>query len=333
MDGVSDLRGNGDLGATLDGIAALLTRYVAFANDAQVTAATLWVAMTHLFEMFETTPYLAVTSPEKRCGKTRLLDVLELVVAHPWRVIQPSDAVVFRKIEQAKPTLLLDEVDALYGAKGSGQHDGLRAMLNAGNRRGTTVPRCVGEGANITVREFDVYCPKALAGIGELPTTVTDRSIPIRLQRRAAGQHVDKFRRREAAAAAQPLREWLERLDRLVMRYPEVPTELDDRAADGWETLLTVADEAGGQWPRRARDAAVMLHAGDDAEDRSLGVRLLADLRGAFAGRDRVSSDELVEALVADPEAPWGDLRAARRPCPCAPAQAVRRSADAAANR
>src|SRR4029077_2436390 len=93
------------LAALLDETYAFVRQYVVM-SAAQAAAVTLWVAHTHALDAFETTPLLAVTSPEKRCGKTRLFDVLELVVARPWRVVMPSEAVLFRKIEATTPTLL-----------------------------------------------------------------------------------------------------------------------------------------------------------------------------------------------------------------------------------
>ena len=118
---------------------------------------------------------------------------------------------MFRKLEQDRPTLLLDEVDALFGTKRSAEsYEGLRAILNAGNRRGTTVPRMVGEGKSMRVQDFATFGPKVLMGIGELPATIADRSIPIRLERRARSEPVTRFRYREAEPAALPIREALE---------------------------------------------------------------------------------------------------------------------------
>jgi hypothetical protein len=101
---------NDDGALILDAVLALVRLYVVM-TDEQAAAAALWVAHTHAIPAAEATPYLSVQSAEKRSGKSRLLDVLELVVARPWRVIQPSQAVLFRNIEKDRPTLLLDEVD------------------------------------------------------------------------------------------------------------------------------------------------------------------------------------------------------------------------------
>jgi len=294
-------------------VAGVLRKYVVLGED-ELTAVTLWTVHTWLFDEFDVTPYLAVTSPEKRSGKTRLLDVLERLVARPWRAVAPSDAVVYRKIEADHPTLLLDEVDTIWGPKAAASYEGLRALLNAGYRRGTTVPRCVGEGANLRVHDFDVFCPKALAGIGELPDTVADRSIPIRLQRKRRDERVERARAHNIELDARTLREdlaaWGEYLHgALAYDCPSLPDELDDRAQDTWEPLLAIADAAGGEWPERARKAAVALSTGHDGSEDSLTVRLLADIKSAFAvtGEERLPTQRLIDLLCEDETAPWGD--------------------------
>src|SRR5438094_829259 len=102
------------LATLLDRVGAFFRLYVVFPYEAALVAAVLWVAHTHAVDAFDVTPYLAVTSPEKRSGKTRLLEVAELLVSRPWRVVRPTEAVLFRKIEKDCPTLLLDEVDAIF---------------------------------------------------------------------------------------------------------------------------------------------------------------------------------------------------------------------------
>ena len=69
-----------------------------------------------------------------------------------------------------------------------------------------------------------------------------------------------------------------ENLDKLVDAEPEIPDELNDRAADGWEPLLAIA-ERGTTDCREARPAAVALSSEIDIEDDSYGIQLLADLR------------------------------------------------------
>ena len=303
----------------LDAIATFIRRFVVLSKE-QVAAVALWVLHTWAIDAADATPFLAIMSAVMRSGKTRLLEVLELLVRRPWRAITPSEAVLFRKVSSQEPTLLLDETDAIFSPKAK-ENEGLRALLNAGNRRGATVDRCVPGGkGEIRLETFSVFCARALAGIGKLPATVADRSLPIRLKRRlrsSRDEQVDRFRFRDVEAEAKALRERIEAWALVSVEAlrqadrPQAPDALDDRQADGAEPLLAIADLAGGDWPDRARMALVEICASEEADDESLGVRLLGDVRRVFdeRGVDRLSSEELVKALRADDEAPWDDLR------------------------
>jgi hypothetical protein len=248
------------------------------------------------------------------------LEALALVVARPWLTGKTTAAALIRKIDKAAPTLLLDESDAAF--KGDREYaETLRGVLNTGHRRGGVASLCVGQGAAIEVRDFQTFCPKAIAGIGRLPDTVADRAITIAMKRRAPGEAVERFRQRDADAAARPLREglaaWaLAAVPALRDARTEIPDQLGDRAADGWEPLLAVADAAGGDWPERARRAAGVLSGEAEIEDASAGVRLLADIRATFeaAGTDRLASADLAARLAAVEEAPWGAFGRRDRP-------------------
>jgi hypothetical protein len=135
----------------------------------------LWVVETHLADNFDSAPYLFLSSPVPGCGKTRLLEVLEFLTARPWRGIAPAEAALFRFIHAKKPTLLLDEVEALSGKKLSDRAAAVLTILNAGYKKGQTVPRCVGP--NHELEYFNVFGPKAFACIGSLPATLQNRCI------------------------------------------------------------------------------------------------------------------------------------------------------------
>jgi Protein of unknown function (DUF3631) len=301
------------LAGQLDDVRGFIRDYV-IAGSAQADTLTLWVAHTHAFAAFETTPFLVLTSPTKRCGKSRTLDVLELLAANPWRVITPSEAVLYRKISQdPAPTLLLDEADAIFNSKSS-DTEPLRALLNAGNRRGTFVPRCVGPQQVLT--DFSTFCPKALAGIGELPDTITDRAVVVRLTRKRKDEQALRFRHREALEIAEPLytalASWaVDAVDDLAALRPAMPRELNDRAEEAWEPLAAIADLAGGAWPNRVRAAAAALSAPDVRDEETLGILLLRDIAAVFeqgGGADKLFSKDLAARLNELEESPWGDL-------------------------
>jgi len=296
----------------LDELIAIIRRFVVM-SWAQAVIVALWVIHTHAFQAAETTPYLSITSAEKESGKTRLLEVLVTLVARPWFTGRVTAAVLIRKIAAECPTLLLDESDAAF--KGDKEYaEALRGQLNTGYRRGGAASLCVGQGANISYKDFETFSPKAIAGIGSLPDTVASRSIPIRLERRAPGETVERWRERRGHELTAPLREkagaWaLANLDALLAAEPEVPEALSDRAQDTAEPLLAIADLAGGEWPERARTALVELHGEGEVEDESMGVRLLADIRDAFDqhSTDKLSTEQLREHLRSLDEAPWGE--------------------------
>jgi hypothetical protein len=77
----------------LDEVAALIGDRVVL-TTLQRDAVALWLAQTHALAAFEVSPYLAIVSPEMRCGKTTLLKVLELLSFCPWRVVTPIEAVL-----------------------------------------------------------------------------------------------------------------------------------------------------------------------------------------------------------------------------------------------
>jgi len=190
----------------------------------------LWVAHTYAFAAADCSPRLAIQSAEEASGKTRTLEVLELITRDPRQVVNMSEAAMFRSIAAGPPTILFDEVDAIFGPKARDRED-LRAMLNAGYRRGATVDRCVGEGAKLEVKAFPVFCPVALAGIGRLPDTVQDRSIVVRLSRRRVDEPVERLRRRvvepEATELRRDLTDGFDRVvDVLAGAFPEMGSEL-----------------------------------------------------------------------------------------------------------
>jgi hypothetical protein len=301
-----------DGAALLDSVARFVRRFVVVTPE-QAHVVALWTAHTWAFEAADQTPYLAILSAEKRSGKTRLLETIGALVRAPWHAVQPSEAVLYRKISKDKPTLLLDETDALFSQRGDSRAEAVRALLNAGARRGVTVPRCLDAKADKLI-DFEVFCPKALAGIGTLPETVGDRSFLIEMRRKKRTDSVERFRPRDVEKEAREIRARLEawtspRIVQLRAARPSLPRELGDRASDGAEPLLALADIAGGSWPERARRSIIAL-AGEKAdEDESDGVQLLGDIRRILFFLVRtdgmIRTEKLLEELRALPESRW----------------------------
>ena len=293
-------------------IRKFVRRFVSL-SEAQAVVISLWVAHTHCIDSADTTPYLAITSAEKQCGKSRLLEVLQIIVAQPWFTGRVTAAVLVRKIDGDRPTLLLDESDAAFGGEKE-YAEALRGILNTGHRRGGVASLCVGKGSSITYKDFSTFSPKAIAGIGKLPDTVADRSIPIRLKRAAPGEIVQRFRLRDITPEAVDLRGQLQTwctsiAEKLRDARPSLPDELSDRQQDGVEPLLAIADGAGKGWPEIARAAVVQLCTDTHNADDSIGVRLLSDIRQVFEAcdTDKIQSTTLATALAAIETSPWGE--------------------------
>lgn len=295
----------------LDAIEGVTRRFVVI-SDEQRDVIALWVLHCYAIDAADTTPYLAITSPEKRSGKSRLLEVLAQLVPRAMEAANISDAALFRALggDDLPMTLLFDEIDTVFGPRQAQSKEELRGLINAGYRRGAVAWRCVGEGSKQEVKPYPVFGPKALAGIGELPDTIADRSIPIRLRRKSTSESVERGRFRTIKAATAPLAgaagRWADaHLETLRVAEPVLPDELSDRAQDGAEPLLAIADLAGEDWGERARAALVALHrrVGDDSA--SWGVQLLADTRAAFGEADRLSTADLLAVLKEDEEGPW----------------------------
>jgi hypothetical protein len=301
-----------DGAAILDQLRAALTRYVILPSPEAADAVTLWIAASHAQAAWAHAPRLVIRAPEKRCGKSRLLDVVEGTCHAPLITVNASPAAVYRAIgaDGGPPTLLVDEADTIFGPGADGNED-LRGLLNAGHQRNRPTIRW--DNNSRTLEKIPTFAMAALAGIGAMPDTIEDRAVVVRMRRRAPGETVAPYRHRRdrprLANVAWELTKWLgEHLDMLEAAEPPMP--LEDRAADTWEPLIAVADLAGGNWPTRARHAAVMLtEERDEATATSDRIRLLGDCQTAFGQHDAIPTNVLLDRLKADPEAPWADYQ------------------------
>lgn len=168
-------------------------------------------------------------------------------------------------------------------------------------------------GKNIETEEIPAYAAVAMAGLGWLPDTILSRSVIVRMRRRHAGERVEPYRRRVHAAEGCGIRDMIAAWTRSVsVEWPELPNEIQDRDADVWEPLVAVADAIGGQWPSKARVAAVALVSESREAEASLGVRLLADLQTIFEGQQEMPSKTILGRLLELPESPWAIYAANR---------------------
>jgi len=293
-------------------LAATFRRFVVLPPEADTLLA-FWALHTHAFAAAEVSPILAIVSPEKRCGKTRLIEVLNLLTSKPLPTSNITGPALFRTVEKYQPTLLVDEADSFIW-----DDENLRGILNSGHRKETaSVMRLVGE--NYEPCSFGTWCPKVIAAIKKLPATVEDRSIMVRLNRKSAQETVERFYHKSAQGELSPLcrkaARWVkDNADEIAAIRPSLPKELNDRQQDIWEPLLVLADVVGGHWPGRARMAAIVLCCASSVDsDDSAGPLLLADLRQLFEAKsEKISSKDIVEALGAMEERPWPEWKNGR---------------------
>lgn len=291
----------------LDKVAGTIRRYVALPLEAADTVA-LWIGCCHAFRAFVHSPRLNPFSPEKGCGKTTLLDVIASLTPRPVRTESITAAVLFRLVDSQAPTLLLDECDTYLR-----DNEELRGLLNAGHKRGATALRC--EGDKNEVRAFSAFVPAVLAGIGQLPGTLHDRSIKVQLVRAKPGEVSARFDSRHTEAETELCRKlarWsADNFAQLEAANPHLPDGAVNRLADNWRPLFAVAEIAGGDWPKRAKEAFEKLTSKEDADAQGIGMMLLADIREVFTEKrvQRLCSKELVESLCTMTDRPWPEVR------------------------
>lgn len=304
--------------AVLEELRGALVTYVQLPTSEAVDAVVLWTAATHAQPAWEHATRLVIKSPQKRCGKTRLQEVISETCHAPVRTTNISPAALVRSIDESEPpTIILDEADTVFakrrGERSEGAED-LRGILNSGHSRGWPYLRWDAKAR--ALETCPTFCMAAIGGIGDMPDTIEDRAVVVTMQRRAVSERLAPFRRRHAVPALNDIRDrvnlWVrENMEALGAMQPEVP--VDDRAADVWESLIAIADLAGGDWPERARRACLLLTSNADADDEGTrGERLLADMVDVFGDADRLTTAVVLARLHNIDEAPWGEWFTAR---------------------
>jgi putative DNA primase/helicase len=289
--------------ALLDELRRYFTRYAALPKHADAVLA-LWTLHTWVFDCFDITPYLAITSPTKRCGKSLLMTLLHWLCCRGKKNDSMSKAAIYRSVESERPTLILDEVSWVLDLK-----DERQGILCGGFERLGHVEVCEGEGANIVVRRYATFCPKAFGLIGKLTSTLMDRSIEIAMQRKTRNDKVKRLCRRDSAEHTR-LRQrclcWANDNRQTLTAAPTIIDALNDRAFDIWEPLLAIAERVGGDRPRLATEAAIAL-SGDGGAAEEISVELLRGIEAEFnrTGSAALTTKTLIAALCADEEQPW----------------------------
>jgi hypothetical protein len=293
----------------------LLRKVVILKSDEHYWALTLWIAFCYSIPEFDFAPRLCFWSPEKRCGKSLALEVVSHLLPNPLVTSSISSASLFRILDKDKTkVILIDESDTVFGNRGDKEKaEALRQLLNASFKRGLSVLRC--EGNNFEPKEFQIFAPIALAGIGTtaIPETVADRAIMVEMRRMLPHETITEFESDEVEGIFNPIKEKLEAFARSNESHyrnlrPDLPRDsLNARARDLWKPLYKVAECAGEEWIKKVQIASVALSAGEvEPEEASNSLRLISDIRDVFReGEDRVTTKDLLERLRDLEESPW----------------------------
>ena len=236
-----------DANKLLTEIHKTIKQFIICESDAAITA-TLWIVFTWFVDVVEVAPLAVITAPEKRCGKTQLLNLIGRLSRRPLMAANISPAATFRVIEAHCPTLLIDEADSFLK-----DNEELRGVINSGHtRQSAYVIRTVGD--DHTPQQFSTWGAKAISGIGHLAETLMDRAVILELRRKLPRESVQRLRHAERGLfdrlASQLARFAEDAAQSIGEARPELPEALNDRAQDNWEPLLAIADYAGGEWPR-----------------------------------------------------------------------------------
>jgi putative DNA primase/helicase len=265
-----------------------------------------------------------------------LLTLLAAMVNRAIVASNISPPALFRVIEEAQPTLLIDEADTFLQG-----NEELRGILNAGysqetayvvrvasreqnltqRRKGPEAQRGSltftegnkeneGEGTSSQLVKFSCWCPKVMAAIGRLPETLADRCIIITMQRKSGNERCERLRSLDATDLRRRCARFVEdNREKIATWQPAIPEKLNDRAADIWEPLLALAELAGGDWPSRARAAAEKL-SGSREENTRIGLLLLY-IQALFrdSGQERHFSRTVVRTINQFEDRPWEEER------------------------
>jgi len=288
----------------LDDIVNTLNRFLVLPDYAP-QAISLWILFTYIYDVMRICPILAITSPEKRCGKTTAMSLLIKLANKAIPASNISQSALFRTTEKYKPTLLVDEADTFLK-----NNEDLQGILNSGHTKDMAyVMRNVGD--DHEPKQFSTWSPKAIAAIGKIKDTLLDRSIIVSMRRKKPGENVERLRDFDGTEIKSKCVRWAQdNMENLRKHIPDLPEGLHDRAADNWEPLFSIADIVGEQWPDISRKTATNL-ADIDKEDDTIKIQLLKDIKSIFDDEktDRLWTKEIQESLISMEERSWSEWR------------------------
>jgi hypothetical protein len=268
-------------------------------TDDEYIAVSLWILHSFLFSQFKISPRLVLASPVPGCGKSTILECIELLGATPLKTDGITPAAICHLIDAEKRTLLVDEADNLDWFR-----DGyLRRVVNGGFAATGKIAKLVqGEW-----RTFSTFAPMALATLERLPLALIRRSIVIRMAMTTSKLSRVEMHHADFNIVRTDIIDWVQ--GRQLERNPEMPPALSNRIGDSWRILIAIADACDPKWGTIVRNAAVRLST--RYSDADLKLILLSDIRTIFDRDqiDRITAADLVAALIALDGQPWSEWR------------------------
>lgn len=307
--------------APYEAVNRFIRRFLVLPNESDYAVLVWWILHSYLIDRTFTTPRLAFLSPEYGCGKSRALEVIQILAFRAEKLDFCTRSYLFRTIEQVieetgkPPTLLIDEVDNVFKNKNSEEGSALTAFLNTGYRRGGFYGITEGEGNNRAPKKFSTFAPIAFAGKGEnaLPEAVGTRSIVFRLQKRLPSQKIEDFYTEEVRQEAEELREWISQwadFNSEEFKIENVEIALRDRDREVWLPLYGVAKMSDSV---EAFFEAVRTHQIAKATNETpLSRQLVEDCLRVFDSlneQEKLKTPTLLNGLETLPESDYSQLR------------------------
>jgi putative DNA primase/helicase len=286
-------------------------RHVVISGDGALVIA-LWIMLSWVHDDIAThSPILNINSAEPESGKSTTMGLVAFLMPKCIASVEASEAAIYRAIKRWAPSFCFDEFDSILA---DDDKTALRSVINSGHTRGQGVLRCIGD--DKVPELFPTFAPKVIGMVGrKLPPATLSRCIFVELRRRKKDEHVEKFAHTdddELADLRRRLRRWaLDNQDALRDAKPSMPDELQNRRADNWKLQLAIADLCSGveDFGDKARAAAANIEG--KADNRTTGVRLLADIKALFdadLSAHCMSSASMIAGLIKDEEKPWAEL-------------------------
>jgi len=295
----------------LDATAVQFAKYIIIHDKVVAPIVPLWIAFAWIHDIAVFSPLLVFQGADTEMGKSAATDVVTRLTPRGYMVAKPTGPSLYRLVDAMHPTLGVDDADRLLA-----EDRDLATVIKTSWKRGVPIPRVV----KGVIHLFDAFGPRCLNGIDLLahldPATRT-RCITIRMlpkledetviSMRYAGEDENFFILRRKF-----LRWATDNMAALKTAQPRMPEGFFSRLEENYHLLFAIADLAGGDWPKKARAAAVKLSRERDTPSR--GKRLLAIFFALFVRHGRQITSKQAETLVPMEDDEFADYRNSGRP-------------------